>query len=328
MRKMASKTSGVAGPAEGSGAASVSFRNENDYLGSSSEGLPTFNNTESGLEVQPSCTVAPHGSSIGDDFSLLSQFHEAATGQDGDEILLHPVPREIIWSNSERKLPHGKQHLYIQKHFDAGDIIRLLPQAVHIRIDPQMGLNIDPGLQLPPVPPKRQTLLPRFQMIGVGVIPFDPSRDVPRQDFNLDRWAYDTPIYIRVFAEEWQSPKAYYADASGRIFKGLDMARIRWNPEFESYEKRAGTADTLCIEVKSQMQVADKLFRKAAKKYRTSRRLWEIMVVEHEFFETENRDLFHPVCDWRLVRRMIRMGKEDIENDEAGGREYRGLSKA
>ena len=302
---MASNINEVTDIAGRLGVASASFQDGNQM------GSPPYIDTGSGPNSRSNPIVIPDDDNDDNGAFQIARYYEVVADRADDETLLHPPPAEPVLYDHERVRIVAKLG---GRAWEAGDTIRLLSELAQIKT----GFDIDPSLPLPPGPPKRLILHPQHQKIAAGVLLDDPGQGHSSLELTQHGWAYGSPIYISVFAEERQCQEGYFADAKGRKIEVSDDANVIWNRGFESYEMRVACARNLYSEVKSQMHTADKQFEEAAKVYRIGRRLWEIMVVKHEFFELEKKRLFHPASTVQLVKRVIKVGEKEIKAEDEG----------
>ena len=231
--------------------------------------------------------------------------------EDGDDELLHPKPRESILSKKDRKIMKANSRLN-RPIWVPGTVIRLLSDAVHIKTCPEKGLDIDPGLPCPPLPPKRVVLPLESQMLFVGKMDGDKSHRFFYEGKRKRGWMKGAPMFMRVGIYEPHRVKL--VDATG-LEVDLSVVRHSWASRLGSIEGRIAATERLRMKINDEMQLQDQRFEEAAKEYRIARRLWEISVVKHEFFKRKNYEIFRPGVTRGLVLRIIRMGKKDIQNE-------------
>ncbi len=227
-----------------------------------------------------------------------------------DKILLYPKPRKEQLSRRDQRAKRQANRLK-GPTWQPGNIIRLLPETVHIKTNPRRGLNIDPDLPAPPPVPKRLKLPSESQMMLVGRTNRGTDDEFFYESIADRGWKDGSPVFLRIILP---GPERFQViDASGQE---VDYEIVQWAPGVGTIDQQLeGCAEKLHAKVREEMVAIDGLFRREAKRYRTQRRLWEIRVVRHEFMERGNLGIFRPGTTRAAVWRTIRMGAADMERD-------------
>ena len=262
---------------------------ERANLGSAPEHLPSLNISNLGSNSKLS----------------VKTIHNA----EDDENLLHPKPRKSQLSRRDRKIFSRIDRLKGPK-WEPGKIIRLLPDAVHIKTCSEEGLDIDHDLPSPPTVPKRPTLPFNSAMMFAGVQIGGIDQKPLYENASGRAWTDKSPVFIHV---SLSNPQGFgVVNSSG---KTIENNPVTWVFGFELIEKREAAAEIFRTQINAEVLAIDQQFNDAARKYRIERRQWEIMVVKHEFFKRKNFKIFRPGLTREAVRRTIRMGENDSQKD-------------
>lgn len=231
-----------------------------------------------------------------------------ATNGQTDDDLLHPMPRTFILSKNDHKI---RDHIKRAGApiWEPGTLIRLLPDAVHIKIDSTK--DISPSTPPPPVVPQRGTTSLASQLKLVGQMSDEGLGHSWYEGIASRGRQKGIPIFMRILPVDPRRFAIVHANGD----EVDEQACVEWSAGFETPELRGKAVEKGYAEVMREIDANDRLFGDAARQYRVARRLWEIQVVRHEFFTRQNHDIFRPGTTRTAVIRAVRMGKADLAGD-------------
>ncbi|KAL6714044.1 hypothetical protein ACLMJK_008538 [Lecanora helva] len=235
---------------------------------------------------------------------------EATTKVVADEELLHPEPRSALLSKKEKALLKRSR----TKKWKPGNIIRLLPSPVHIKTDPARGLDIDSALPPPPNIPERKLISLKSQLVCVGAVSIGEGQKVFYEDSTQQGWAPGRPFFLLIGAPETSEPAFSFVDITGGELEPLESP-FGWRIGYETKEKRDVIVKEHLLRLRAEAKTLAESFEKEAKQYRIRRRLWELMVVDHEYFKRKNSELFRPGIERNTVFRAVWLGKNAIKKE-------------
>ncbi len=154
-----------------------------------------------------------------------------ATDRQDDEDLLHPKPRKSILSKKDLKIQERIKRTGAPI-WEPGTLIRLLPDAVHIKIDSMKDLS--PSTPPPPVVPQRLTISITSQMKLVGQMSGERLDQFWYEGTASRGWHEGIPIFMQILPLDPRRFAIVYAN--GEEVK--EQAYVEWSTRLGTPELR------------------------------------------------------------------------------------------
>ena len=202
----------------------------------------------------------------------------------------------------------GKSAL-LKVQWEPDYIIQLLHESVGVRTNASEGLTIDGVYPAPPALLARGELPSIERLIYCGILDGSSNHtSYYNRKKNRQIWAPVSGLAVYLKASTAEPEKIYIVSSKGQ---NVSLSSVMWASGVEILPQRKVHHQKLYKKLAAEYDRAEAAYKEDCKAYRINRRKWQADVVEHEFFDRNNRGIFRPGTTPLMIRAALKKAKAD-----------------